>query len=736
MIENIQKVRFLNNLYKSFYSYGEELDELTIKKLYAAYFRENPAGSPLNLSPELLRTTEIANVDYINNIMARAIFNMDVLYDASNEIVEDLYSTVTALNARIDSLRQKRTKLEKKVDDLLFSITNSDGFYASFSEEFTSLESMDTKYSSVYLDTESRSISLPTISSGSFNQVANNTSKSNSVKRTLYFNGKVVEATQDIGATSTLIFDGLNDTYYKHSYSASSPGICTMRLDITPLNSSSISRIFGRISSDKKITTMIQLNPGISSTSEVPIYSAQSENDFDNFVFQFEPVILSSASLYLIKNEPDRLVVVNNSVRYEYDFTIRDIVISGPYYDLSGTYVSNPITISGDNTKNTIDAVSVDVSTQNQTNNDISYFIAKNNPDATSIDDFHWIPISPSNQLNKSYPYVVSFNGSSLRYKTILKNSQQNTEQSYKYFSSTKELDVPGFENSSIYRIAKLDSDIVPVEPLILEGYNRYVWYKSEYQEDLCTKLSEWKNEILTDASYNVITSSSEIGNSSSFWTAPSIDSGGSVYISFDILTSSSFTFQKSLTKDDDQSLNWDMSIYLNGILIKRIRPGIASEDLIWNFTEGINNVAICIDAKPKPTSNSDLGLYGSFTLMQQSRISEFGLIYQKYLSYIAPELFKNNNNTINNSFSIAKIDTEKYIITNREIIDNSRFYYYSNNTDSVVDSLRFRIDMDRDTQSSKSSPLISSYRIKFRRTEMLKDEGRKTASEIIGSRG
>lgn len=736
MIEDIQKIRFLNNLYRSFYSYGNELDELTIKRLYTTYFRQNPPGSPMPLDAEVMRSTSVANIDYINNIMAKALYNMDVLYDAAHENIEELYSTVTSLNNRIDSLRSKRTKLEKKVDDLIFSITNSDGFYASFSEEFTDLDSIDTKYSSVYFDTDSRSISLSSISSGSFNQAANNVSKSNSVKRTTYFNGKVVENSQDIGTNASLMFDGLSDTYFKHTYKSSSPGICSIKLDITPLSSPSISKVFGRLSSDKKITTMLQINSSITGPTDIPIFSAQSENDFDNFVFQFEPVSVSSISLFLIKNEPDRLTKSNNSTVYEYDFIIRDIVLAGLYYDLTGTYISNPITIYTDNGKNVIDAISVDVKSQNVTGNDVSYFIAKNNPSATSVDDFQWIPISPTNELNKSYPSVVSFNGSNLVYKTISKTAQQNTNELFKYFSTKEETNLPGFEGSKIHRVAKIDKGLNPIEPLILEGYNRYVWHKVDYEEGLCVDVSKWKNDVLTNSNYNVVTSTSQIGNTSSFWTAPSIDSGGSVYISFDILSSSTFSVQKLLTKDDDNSLNWDLAVYLNGSLIKRISPNVSSETIIWNFIEGINNVTICIDAKPKPTSSSNYGLYGSFSLMQQSRISEYGLIYQKYLTYVAPELFKNSNNIVNNSFSIATIDTEKYIISNREIVDGSRLYYYTNNTDSAVDSVRFRIDMNRNPMTPKSSPIVTSYRVKFRRTQMLKDTAKKTASEILRSNG
>ena len=165
MIEDIQKRRFLNNLYKLAYAYGNRIDEETVKNEYAAYFRQNPPGAPMSLEPENLRSQNIINIDFINHMMAMSIFNMDVLYDAVFESVEDLFSIVTSLNARIDSLRSRRASLENKIDDHIFSITNSDGYFASISEQFTDLSGIDTNFSNAFFDQDARCVTLPVIAS-------------------------------------------------------------------------------------------------------------------------------------------------------------------------------------------------------------------------------------------------------------------------------------------------------------------------------------------------------------------------------------------------------------------------------------------------------------------------------------------------------------------------------------------------------------------------------------------
>jgi hypothetical protein len=736
MIEDIQKRRFLNNLYKLSYAYGSRINEEAVKSAYSLYFRNNPPGSPMSLDPESLRAQSITNVEAINYLMAKSIFNMDILYDAAYESVEELFELVTSLNARVDSLRSKRVNLEKKVDDIIFSITNSDGYFASITEEFSDLSGFDKTYSTAYLDTDSRSLSIPFITNSAFNAGGNSVSTSNEVTFTTYFNGLPVGTVgSSAGASSSNMFDGLTDTFWTKTHTSSAPGVASLKLDIRPLNRSSISKIYGRLVSEKPAKVILEINQPSTSESGARVFSAQSETDHDNFVFQFDPVSPSSISLFIIKTEPDRVIKNNSIVNYEYDFSIRDIVISGLYYDFSAIYVSNPITINSvDNNKYTIDRVALDVSAQNIDANYVDYFIAADNTGATSVDDFNWIPISPDNQGDKTNSNYIDFNGSNLDYRTIVSASDLNSSsKNVAYFKTEPETNIPGFENVPIYRVAKLGSDIDYIEPTVLEGVNRYKWYRVSYAQDRCADIASWKNTILpqSDSNVTVIESSDNISSGSSFWSAPNISEGGSVLISFDILCDSDIKVEKTFAKDDLDSSKWDVCVYLNGTLLRRIRPDVSIDSIIWEFKKGKNNVTVAIDAAPRSTAQSVGGLYGSFTLMQQSRISNYGFIYQNYLSYISPFLLRSNNAVVNDVFTITTIDTEKYLISNKKILLNSRMYFYSNN-DSPVNSVRVKIDLRRSRTAPKSSPIVTSYRLKFKRSETIASNVTRTSSEIL----
>lgn len=736
MIEDIQKRRFLNNLYKLSYAYGNKIDEEAIKTAFSVYFRNNPPGAPMPLDPEILRAQNITNVESINYLMAKSIFNMDILYDAAYESVEELFDIVTSLNSRVDFLRNKRLNLEKKVDDIIFSITNSDGYFASITEEFSDVSGFDTQLSNAYLDTDSRSLSIPFITTSGFNSGSNSASTSNEVTFTTYFNGAIVgQENSPAGSSSVNIFDGLTDTFWTKTHTSSSPGVASMKLSIRPLVQNSISKIYGRLVSEKPAKVLLELNQTATAQSGQNTYSAQSETDHDNFVFQFQPTVPSSISIYIIKTEPDRVIKSNSVVSYEYDFSIRDIIISGLYYDFSATYVSNPISInSSDNNKYTIDRVSLDVNSQNTNLNYVDYYIAADNPGASSINDFNWIPISPDNQGEKTSSNYIDFNGSNLDYFSIVESSEVNRSvKNLAYFNTEAQTNIPGFENIPVYKIAKIPSDVELIEPTVLEGVNRYKWYRVSYTEGLCADIVSWKNTILPEnnSGLTVVESSNEISSSSTFWTAPNIAEGGSVLITFDLLCDSDIKIEKTITKDDIDSSKWDMCVYLNGSLLRRLRPDNSGDSIVWDLKKGKNSITVTIDAAPKVNTQSVGGLYGSFTLMQQSRISNYGFIYQNYLSYVSPYLLRSNNAVLNNVFTIQTIDTEKYLISNKAILLNSRIYFYRNNNNST-NSVRVRIDLRRERNNPKSSPIITSYRVKFKRSENIANTVRSSASDIL----
>jgi len=460
-----------------------------------------------------------------------------------------------------------------------------------------------------------------------------------------------------------------------------------------------------------------------------------SPNDDDNFVFNFTPAVVKSFSLFMVKNEPDRIGRASGLPAYEYDFLIRDIVLSGEHYDFSAVYVSNPITIkTTGNTKNVIDAISMDASVQNVDFNSVDFYIAQNVPSASSINDFNWIPIAPTNFTNKSSSNVVNFYGKNLQYKVLSElNSTSKSPALLNTLSITASQEIPGYEGVPIYQVAELESNTDYVEPIVLSGFGKIKYYSYDYEENLCESIQTWTNKIIPEASKNNLQSSDFVYQKSSvFWTAPGIEFGGSALLSFELLASSQASLEETIIKNDNDSVLWDMAVYLNGVLLKRLKPGQDRDVVIWNFREGRNTVQIAIDAKPKETSGENGGLSGELVLTQKSFISDYGLIYQKYLSHINAQMYKNKNQVTNNTFAIDLINNKKYLISNSPIVPGSRLYYHVINPINQVDSVRVRADLLRSVNNPLSTPAITSYRLKFKSSQTLTQQATQSATDVL----
>ncbi len=115
-ISEIQKRKFLENLYRSFYSTGlnesdtalRQPNDDEIKKEFDNYFSTNRIGVPLRVDPSLLRNTPITSPEIMNNFMARYILNLDVLYDSIDDNTEKLMDSVSYLNKKNRLLKTKK----------------------------------------------------------------------------------------------------------------------------------------------------------------------------------------------------------------------------------------------------------------------------------------------------------------------------------------------------------------------------------------------------------------------------------------------------------------------------------------------------------------------------------------------------------------------------------------------------------------------------------------------------
>ena len=730
-ISNIQKEKFLSTLYKNLYAAGNKPKESEILDFFSKYFSKFQPGQPLPIDSQIFRQVQFGEVDLLNQKMLYSIFNIETLYDSMFENSDQMLEVATALNKRLQNLRAKRIFLESKVDDLIFANQNSDGFYAAYSELFSKIDGTDLGYTTAFVDIINGKVSLPTLKSSVFDMVSTNSITSNSPTYSLSFNKTQIDLNKAFSDDSffSAVFDGLENTEWQTIRYFDKIGLVTLSINLPIAKNVILSKIEGRLSTISPTDVYVKVNY-VDTNKNSQVYSKKSTKDFDRFSFSFEPGNIGSIDLFMVKTEPD-FIEPNRVDKNGYRFGIRDIAISGQYYDRSATYVSMPISVSSkDNPSLVIDSVSLDVDYSTTGGGSIIYYLAEDNPSAQVLSDFAWIPILPTGNSNlelNEFSNSINFNGSTLASKQINANIIPNSGQIKKIplatKSSSKNLNdqnplLDMYPGQKIYRIGKIDKLDQPIRPYLLEGVNlvngNYINYIGSIFNEK-DELFTWANILNGKSSIRQFFTmpSYELTNSSIFFTGPNL-SKISVLLDVKIYCPNDITVRNNFIKNDTVSKTWDVAIYLNG-RSSIIPVGKNSEMIQWNFKAGINVIRIAIDM---PESSN-----GSITLMDSKSLLEYGLVYNKYYSYVDPLEFKNNNSLTDLVFTLENFFGNKEIFCRDNIRSNSRFFYYTNNPEPVS-KVRFRADLVRG-QNPLGSPSIDSFKIKFKNSEKFSDASR-----------
>ena len=715
-ISNIQKRKFLQNLNQLMYSSGVSNSEKTIrqpreeeiKKEFDEYFSANRLGLPLSIDVNALRNIKTTDPDFMNFMLTRSIMNIEVLYDSVFENNDDLMKVVTILNRRLEDLKSKRVTLESKVDDILFSISNSDGFFYSFTDNFSTLDNVDLNLTSCFVDTENKKVTLSKLKSSPLNFSAPGVVNTSNIKYSIVFNGNMVVENAQLEDANNL-FDGLSNTQCAINHRNSLEGICALVLTIPISTSFVTSKVQGRISSPSPITTIAELTSA-GANSDTQYRRKQSNSDYDNFSFDFIPQTTGNLRLTFIKYSADSRDVSSPSSQYLYTFNLRDLIVSGEYYDSQGTLVSSPISIPAGNENKVIDSISVDAKNANPEIGNINFFVARNVEGALNISDFDWIPLSSTTVAENGFDKIINFNSVQKKFKTITSTSSSEDSMALYPISSQNNLSTINpstsiYSGINTYRIAEVDSQDSPYNSYILDSVNRIQFYYVSYVNGLNRDRNQWSSILSSNSDTNTFfePGNIQITNTPSIPVSLNLN-GISGYMKTNLICDIENSISTTISRSDNSVL-WDMSVYLNGVSITTFESGVSSKDVVWNLRKGINIIEVTFDAVGSSS--------GSISLMSGESINAYGTPFLRYYSYVDPFDFKSNRTIEDFVFTIDNYLGNKEILSRQAINENSRFVYY-NNSENPVSSVRFRADLSR-FNNPFGTPSLNNYRIKFK---------------------
>jgi hypothetical protein len=725
-IANIQKEKFLDVVYRNLYSSGYIPKESEMLEFFSKYFSTYQLGQPLPIDAEIFRQLFASDVNIVNQKMLFTLFNIEILYDSLLENSEEIMRITTALNKRLQNLKARRIELENKIDDLTFVNQNSDSIYASYTDSFSTADGTDLNFTTAYVDITNGKVSLPALDSAVFDLISAKSVVANGVTYSLSFNKNSIHTNQPVSNESFFasVFDGLENTEWQKTFFFDSIGLVSLNLNL-PINQNIIiSNISGKLNTISPVEIYCKINY-FDATKTNAIFIKKSSKDYDRFSFNFQAGSVASIDLFLLKSEPDYIEETKKD-KYAYRFAFRDIAISGKYHERSATYVSKPISLKTKDNKNlAIDAVSLSTSESGIENGTISYFVAEDNPAAQIISDFNWIPISTKNDTLASYPNVISFEGTYLKSKKIVDQVSNPKIEIEKIPLVSKSGDanlnqqnpiLDLYPNQTIYRIAKVDIGDEPYDSYILFGTGLARGYYINYTNKIFNEvdgLSTWNSIIAGRSSIKqlYIIPAYDVSSDSTFFVGPNV-SGISILLETKVFCATEKTVRHTFLKNDANSKNWNIAVYVNE-KPTYIPSGQFSELIEWNFKQGVNTIRVAIDVEDSAN--------GAITLMEDSTLAKYGLVYLDYYSYVDPLEFKKNRSVYDYVFTIENFFGNKEIFSRTNMRLSSKIFYFTNNSNKV-ESIRVRADMSR-SQNPIGSPAIDSFTVKFKNNQKIEDE-------------
>jgi len=708
-ISTVQKRKFLKNLNKLYYSKGTKPSPQEIRSAFDSYFSVNKFGQPIDVPYDLLESIDRLDPFVMNELMANSLLNLEVLFDCIYENNVEIFNVITVLNKKMEILKRKRLKLEDRIDQILFENSNSDGYFYSFSDQFSDLNNIDLDLTTAHIDLINKKAELPYITSDYSTAITRNRLVPSSIEYSIIVNGETTVKQSSVEDISSM-FDGLNDTYWMQTVSTTRQSVVTLTMDI-PLNNSTaeVSRIDGNLLTSTPCSVYLRCIPADPAKDE-ELMSSPSDGDYDTFSFRFASGLYSRAVLTIVKIEPDE-VVNSDTSPYLYKFGVRELLIGARYYDIKADIISNPISISTeDNELLDIATVSIEVDDSVPDGTTVKYYVAPDVSyyDGINISSFDWKEIQPTNYNVKENTKFVSLSSSRLRSKKIGSTNADLTlvpllSQSNAQVSTEANPFTVPYSSASAYRICYINSEEKIIAPYILSGIDTFEHYGLVHDnsgvEVAYYKDRTYWSDTIANSPGSLIKSIVEEQVTS---TTTPIQNPSSGVFRFKLFCDQAASAVHTLVKE---SYDYSISVYVNGSLLVDLPTQTISSSVEWNFNAGVNLIEVYYDK----TSSQTVG----FNLMSGSSIQQYGTVFLDYYTYVDPIEFRRRGPEGKRIFTIDKIYGQRQLISTNYIEAGSRLYYISSKNDRV-NSVRYRVSFRRYLDPLQT-PSLDSIRVRFR---------------------
>jgi len=397
-ISQIQKQMVIEEVARHYFSSGTRPRPIDVMKDVSAFFSKNPIGRPFEIAPNNMQTGLVSNVDEMNDAFLRALINVSILYESFMQDTERSMDLYTVARTRLDNLRARRDEIESTIDDYLLSLSNTAGYFYSFSDVFSTLTNTDLTYTSAFVDVASNTVSIPSVAA--FTRVlpfeaftVNSTTMTIDGRETSFQTDSPFDGAVDGLSNTNWAFSMVSDTISEVVVEtridlaefAGSPDISRVEIDpftITPM------QIFVETVDTRKET---------GSSSIKTLFGDTIKSGLNKMTFVDSVTPASAIYITMRKTEPDYEIQQGKTTKYVYIFGASHLSVAKQSYDNTAKFVSTAIALPDEiASDHVIDSVALSVKESVPAGTSIDYFIAPDNEDATVLNDFNWQVVDPT----------------------------------------------------------------------------------------------------------------------------------------------------------------------------------------------------------------------------------------------------------------------------------------------------------------------------------------------------
>lgn len=721
-IRNSQARAVLRDITHALYSRGVDPTLADVLSRLNRYFGQHPAGKPLPMNMDSVNRDYPSSHEDYNRLMRNLAMNLDILYETCLNQVDDVMLLNDAIHSRVQSLKHRQKRLEGRINDHLLVHQNAEGYFYTISDNFADLMLVDTTLTSARVDTESGSVTIPSLSDHSYklepqwirnpNVRVEVDGKDHSYRTLSSFRGAVEDGMDNLMWAIEVELDELKEVIVTVDIPISARGEPAelTRVDIKPYGMSEV---------------QCWLETYDAAAGRYTNFGSRVKTDSLKMTFVDNPPPTGTLRMYLRKTKHDYIQRRADGIKYRYVFGAKSITMLHNVYERFARLVTHPLSIPEEAMGSlVIDAVSLDANVDVPNGGEVRFYVAADSPfDYSDIDyagpravgELTWHEIAPM-KANTHLDKLARFDGAATYTKLITDNPTNDQLQLIPLAPIGPEQDRnPSqtiIEATDVYKIAELDTEPLVNSLFLLEGLNTTRIYSKSIDPGMSFKdldITYWA-DVLRNRQDELTLDYGRIDQGNGFFYGGDVGAPGrDVYIETYLDAGRAYdTFMAELQKLDERSRTWEIKVFLNGRPLGTLGNQIHSMRLPWAFKEGLNHIVLIIRI-PLEASVS-MPFVGAISLMGDApKLWDYGLVRLDKWSYVDEFTMRYNEYGQPKTFTIK----DRMIISRRKPTTNF-LLQYSINTGYGPEAIRLMAELSRAGNNPNITPSLNSYQLRF----------------------